>query len=428
MQYDLRITGGQVWLNGRREETDIYVKDGHIARIGGELPAKSVYDARGALVLPGLIDAHVHLGISCDDMLTGGLAAIAGGTTTVIDFLGEAESVAEMRAFFDKRLADGARCPIDYSFHVSARQPKEPEALIDAGLALGLPTVKVYTTYAFSTDNEHIAALLRRTAAGDSMVLCHVEDNAFMRPDITALEDYGRRRPPECEIEGALALAAITRETGGLFYMVHVSCGTVIERVKADFADIFKRRFFFESCPHYFAFNDSVYKTPLAHRFTMTPPIRPESERALLSKHIDGVSVISTDHCPFPEARKRAPIDKIPMGAGGLGFSFAQMYRMFGDGVIDKFTVNQARLHGLTAKGEIAEGMDADVAVLETVPETAVSRTLGACDFTLYEGLPETVRFRDVFSRGERVLTDGRVTAEAGRGRFVRRSLINREI
>lgn len=423
--YELRITGGPVYTGGGWKETDIYIKDGRIARIGGgALPARRVYDAAGGRVIPGLIDAHVHLGISCDDMLSGGEAAIAGGTTTVIDFLGEARDVDAMRAFLNKRMADGSRCPVDYSFHVSARQPNDPEALIDAGIAEGLPTVKVYTTYAFATDEEHIAALLRRTAAGDSMVLCHIEENSRLRSDLADMADYGRRRPPECETEGAERLARLTEETGGLFYMVHVSCGSSIERVKAACPGLAGDRFFFEGCPHYFLFNDAVYSSPGAHRFTMTPPIRPEAERALLCGHIDDIAVISTDHCPFPEERKLAAIDAIPMGAGGLGFSFAQMYRLFGDRVIDKFTANQARLHGLEGvKGVIAEGADADIAVFDPIPGTPVAGTLGRCDFTIYEGLPETVRFRDVFSRGDRVLAGGRLAAEPGRGRFLRRTI-----
>jgi dihydropyrimidinase len=431
--YDIKIVGGNLYIDSHWSQQNLYLKDGKIALISPErLSAKTVYEAGGAHIVPGLIDSHVHLACpgdlsSADDFYTGSLAAITGGVTTMIDFLAESRLPEEVERAFAQRMADAKDCVIDYSFHCGLRQPENIPAIAKFCLEHGIPSFKLYTTYrreGIYSDDKHILEVLKRTSEHDMMALCHTENDSLIYPELTDLSAYSQRRPSVCEITEAIKLAEMTAYSGGLTYMVHVSSGRTITELKKRFADIVGQSFILESCPHYFIFDDSVYSGSDARLYTMTPPLRSPAEREELIRHIGDIQTLSTDHCPFLSAQKNVAIDDIPMGVGGLGYNFGQMHRLFGDTIIDRFTVNQAKIHGLyPQKGVIAEGSDADLTIFEPIAPTPCREIRGASDYSLYTGFNETIRIFTVLSRGEFVMKDGALCAEKGRGRYLRRTL-----
>ena len=430
--FDTVITNGSVWLRGRWEYKTLCVKNGVVDDITDACPAaKETFDARGRHILPGLIDSHVHLrptgaiNISCDDFHSGSVAAIRGGVTTVIDFTGEASGPDEVDAFFDRRLNDAKNSLVDFGFHSSYAKPENVPEMAKRSLAHGMPTVKMYTTYSFSSDDRQLLEMLKRSADRDIMLNCHAENDYLVDPELNDIELFSARRPELCELSEVAKLAEMTAYTGGLFYLVHVSCGDTVAMLEKRFSDLLGFSFILESCPHYFTFNDSVYRSPDARLFTMTPPLRSAVQRETLIKNFDSVSTLSTDHCPFHRAQKNGAPDELPTGIGGLGYAFAQMYRLFGDSVIDRFTVNQAKVHGIQSKGEIAPGLDADIAVFEKTPPAPVTDLRGACDYSVYSGCEETVRFTHVMRRGEWMMRDGIINESAGNGRYLYRSLAN---
>ena len=117
-----------------------------------------------------------------------------------------------------------------------------------------------------------------------------------------------------------------------------------------------------ESCPHYFIFNSDVYSQEDGYLYTMTPPLRPENDRLLLNETIDAISTIGTDHCPFKaEMKKHKYTSETPMGIGGIKYSFRNMYTLFGDKIIDKFTSNPAKAYNMYPKiGTLLVGADAE--------------------------------------------------------------------
>lgn len=431
--YDTKITDGHLYIDQKWVQQNLYLNDGKIALISSkQLEAKNVFSVNGSYVVPGFIDSHVHLAsrnktIPSDNFYTGSIAAALGGTTTMIDFLPEVQTSDEVQGRFETRLEDARDSIIDYSFHCGVRQPKDFNKISRACLACGIPSVKMYTTYrnyGIYTDDRHVCEILKRTSEKDIMVLCHVENDDLLYPEIKDMKNYAKRRPAICEISQAVKLAEMTRYFGGNTYMVHVSCGSSVEALKAGFSDILNKSFVLESCPHYFVFDESVYGGKKAKRYTMTPPLRSEDERIKLIDNIDSIFTIGTDHCPFNSSLKQANIDEIPMGVGGLGYSFAAMYGLFGDRVIDAFTVNQAKAHGLyPRKGVIAEGADADVTIFNKIEPTVCEDVRGNCDYSIYTGCVETVCIQTVFRRGELIVQDGRVMGKSGGGSYLRRSL-----
>ena len=428
--FELAILNGQVWLEGQWQRQNLAVKDGLIAQVTPGVPAaKTQFNAEGAYVLPGLIDSHVHLcppgaqNTCSDDFASGSRAAILGGTTTLVDFTGEADCPQAVDALFEKRLQDAAQSSVDYAFHSSFANPQDLPEMVRRSLAHGMPTVKMYTTYAISSNDRQILAMLQRTAEGDVMLNCHSENNQLVYPNITDMAQFSARRPAICELSEVAKLAEMTAYTKGLFYLVHVSCGSTVEMLKTRFADLLNHRFILESCPHYFALDEQVYAQENGKLYTMTPPLRSAAEREKLAQNLGLIRTLSTDHCPFTKRQKQQPLASLPMGIGGLGYSFAQMYRMFGDVVIDAFTKNQAEVHGLWGKGHVAEGQDADLAIFHKIPPTPVEDLRSACDYSVYTGCAETLRFTDVLRRGEWLMQDGKLAICPSKGRYLRRRL-----
>lgn len=432
--YDVKITGGQLYLDGKWSEQNLYLKNGKIAFLSHEqLDAKTVYDADGAFIVPGLIDSHVHLAgpgsefSPADDFYSGSIAAATGGVTTIIDFLTESDTPEKVEQSFRKRMSDASSSVIDYGFHCGLYQPENVPEIARICLSSGIPSVKLYTTYrreGIYTDDRHLYEVLKRTSEKDVMALVHTENDDLLYPELKDISRYSDRRPALCEISGAVKLAEMTSFSGGLTYMVHVSCGSTVSELKKRFFDIINKSFILESCPHYFVFDDAVYSDGDARLYTMTPPLRSSFERQRLIENIGSIYTISTDHCPFTSSRKNVGIEDIPMGVGGLGYSFAQMYRLFGDAVIDLFTVNQAKTHGMyPQKGVIAEGSDADITIFEHMNPTPCADIRGNSDYSIFTGLNETIRIRSVLSRGEFIIKDGTLNAAKGRGRYIRRKL-----
>lgn len=428
--YDLAVVNGQLWVNGGWRRGNVCVKDGVIAAVTESIPeARQTLDAAGRFVLPGLIDSHVHLcppgaqNSSSDNFYTGSLAAVRGGATTLIDFTGEASTPDEVDGLFHKRMDEAAGSLVDYAFHASFTQPENADQMVARSLGHGMPSVKMYTTYRIASDDKHILAVLKRTAQRDVMLNLHTENDALVYPEIAEMERFGQRRPDICERSAVALYAEMTSWAKGLFYLVHMSCGSTVEMLQSRYPDLLGTSFILESCPHYFLLDEAAYRRPNAKLFTMTPPLRSREEREALGRALGSIRTLSTDHCPFLKGMKNAPIDSLPMGIGGLGYSFAQMHRLYGDEVIDRFTKNQADTHGLARKGRIAEGLDADLAVFEPIAPTRVSDLRGACDYSVYTGFEEKLRFTDVLRRGEWLMRDGVINIHASRGRYQFRSL-----
>ena len=178
------------------------------------------------------------------------------------------------------------------------------------------------------------------------------------------IKNHEKSRDTLCETTEVLKLAQMARVTGGNLYIVHVSAGTTADLISREYRkELENGNIIMESCPHYFIFNSSCYNKRSGFLYTMTPPLRPEEDRKLLCENLDYISTIGTDHCPFSEEMKKHKYtSETPMGIGGIKYSFLNMYTLFGDKVIKKFTSNPARAYNMyPKKGTILPGSDADI-------------------------------------------------------------------
>lgn len=412
------ITKGKVYIDGKWQNVNIFIKDGRFAYIGNDfLEAEEVIDAEGLRIIPGLIDPHVHFALYCgtvtsvDDFVTGSICAAYGGVTTIIDFLDPTRNAEELEQSFKERLALAEGCNVDYHFHSCIREPNgNLEEYVSMMKKLGMNTIKLFTTYSEThrrTYDKDIIELLKLTKKHNFLVTAHIENDELvsLKPEYSCTY-IAEARPSKCEITEALRLAGYAKDTDGYLYMVHCSSGETLKELIVQYNDILGKHFFVESCPQYFAFNKEVLDTEQGYLYTFAPPLRSKKEQELLIKNIDFVNTIGTDHCAFMSEDKRTHPSLVghPLGIGGIESSFLVMHKLFGDKIIDKMSANIADLEGFSKKGHIRLGNDADLVFIKDVPEYPIGKPHGTCDYSIYEGIKVKEKIVHTMLRGKFIL------------------------
>ena len=414
------ITKGKVYIDGKWQNVNIFIKDGRFAYIGNDfIEAEEVVDAEGLKIIPGLIDPHVHFALYCgtvtsvDDFESGSRCAAYGGITTIIDFLDPTRNAKELEESFYERLALARSCAVDYHFHSCIREPNgDLEEYVAMMKKLGMNTIKLFTTYSEThrrTYDKDIIKLLELTKKHNFLVTAHIENDELVTLKLEYPCTYiSEARPSECEITEALKLAGYAKETGGYLYMVHCSSGETLSQLIAQYGDILGKHFFVESCPQYFTFNKEVLNTEQGYLYTFAPPLRSKKEQELLIKNIDYVNTIGTDHCSFMSEDKRTHPSLVghPLGIGGIESSFVVLHKLFGDKIIDKMSANIADLEGFSHKGRISLGKDADLVFIKEVPEYEIGKPHGTCDYSIYEGIKVKEKIVHTMLRGKFILKD----------------------
>jgi len=322
--FDLVIANGTLITTRDPHTADVAVSGERIAAIGRDLRGDRVIDATGCYVLPGAIDAHVHLEmpigdgtfVSSDDFVTGTVAAAHGGTTTVLDFVQPDPGQSMLQALAARRERADDHAVIDYGLHMTipawhADQQSTSEELAKV-VDCGLPTFKLYLAYdGLRLDDGQLYRVLRMLAAqGSALPIVHCENGlvcdalraeALAQGQRSALY-HALTRPPRQEAEAVGRLLDIAALAGAPVYVVHVSCAEAMERLFAA-----RRRgqcVLSETCPQYLALGVEAYEGPGAERFICAPPLRSTTDQNTLWHALSAaeIDVVATDHCPFTVA------------------------------------------------------------------------------------------------------------------------------
>ncbi len=435
----LLIRGGTVVKAKGSTPADVLVDGERIAAVGPELSAAGarVIDASGRLVLPGAIDPHVHMAlpvgsglVSSDDFVSGSRAALAGGTTTIIDFAtpGPGQSLTEA---VQSRRAEAALSPCDWSLHPSVTAwGEQTERQMKWCVKQGMPSFKVYLAYqerGLGLDDAALLRVLDAASVSGALVLAHCENGAavaFLRERLlaggcTSARWHPRSRPPEVEAEAVGRAVTLAALAGCPLYVVHVSTAAGAEAIRLSRAR--GRAVSGEACPHHLLLDEGCYERQDAADFVMSPPLRPPGEQgALWDALADGtLDVVSTDHCPF-QRRERAAGDfaSIPNGVAGVEHRLTLLWtfgvasgRLSASRFVELVAAAPARIFGLApAKGAVEPGADADLVIWDPDVEWEIRAAAqrSRCDSSVYEGMR-------VRGRAETVLLRGRVVVEAGR-------------
>jgi allantoinase len=439
---ELTVRSTRVLLPGGFQAATILVRHGRIASIDDHAErsgASREIDAGDRVIMPGLVDTHVHINepgrTEWEGFVSGTRAAAAGGVTALVDMpLNSIPPVTTARALDRKIGAAEGHCHIDVGFWggVVPGNTGELEGLA-AGGVLGF---KCFLSPSGVDEFEHVAEddlrlALPVLARLGLPLLVHAELPAFLVvPDPNRdPRDYGTwlaSRPPEAEHAAVDQLNRLAGEYGTHIHIVHLASAGAVSQVRvARHAGL---PITVETCPHYLTFAAEEIANG-ATAFKCAPPIRERAHRdGLWQAIVDGdLDLIATDHSPAPASLKHLDDGNFVRAWGGiaslqLGLSVvwtAVAHRGISlESVVRSMTEAPARLAGFgRSKGTIAPGSDADLVVWDPDAETIVN---GAGlhhrhPITPYEGMRLRGRVMTTILRGEVIFDQGRFEAPSGR-------------
>lgn len=454
------IAGGTVVTARDSFRADVLVEDERIAAVGLNLDhdGAQVIDASGAHVLPGGIDVHTHLDMplgdiaSSDDFHTGHVAAACGGTTTHIDFCNQdaGQSLEQALARWHAK-AEGKAC-IDYGFHITLTDVTDTVLEEIADLPeRGVTSIKMLMAYKGRVMVEDDALFLAMSRAADAgiltMVHCengHVIDILVRQAIAAGHTDppwHARTRPQQLEGEATGRVIAMAEILDAPLYVVHVTCEDALVRIREALAR--GSSVWAETCIQYLVFTaEELERSDFeGAKWICSPPFRSARDRYSLWKALsDGtLSVVSTDHCPFyfatQKVRGQHDFSQIPNGLPGIEDRLVVLHETgVNAGRIDlsrfvSLTATEpARLFGLSGrKGEIAPGLDADIAIwdMDRTRTISVADTHSAVDYNLYEGMTIRGVPEHVLLRGRLIVEGGGFVGAVGSGRYLYRDRLS---
>ncbi len=453
--HSLAVRGGRVVTSEGVVTADILVLEGTIARIAapGAGRAREEIDARGLVVLPGVVDAHVHVNepgrAEWEGWVAATRGAAAGGVTTIADMpLNSVPPTLDADAFDQKVEAASQRAVVDFALW-GGLVDADPARLRRLA-ACGVVGVKAFTCPSGVDEFPHLAdgALVPALAAAREaglLVAVHCEDEAIVAVSTEQVRRSGRRdrrawaeaRPKVAETVAIERLAQAAYDTGASVHVVHVSSHDamrVADRLRA-IANVTA-----ETCPHYLAFGEDDVER-IGPALKCAPPIRAD-ERELLWRDVisppgsrgSRVEYVASDHSPCTAEMKTAGNDDLFAAWGGVSGVQSLLPVMLTEGVHERglglvalaqlvATRPAKRLGIWPRKGEIRPGSDADLVLVDLDREWQLDRDAleARSGISPYVGRRFRGRVSRTVVRGRTVYLDGMVTGAPGGGRFVRR-------
>ena len=447
------IRGGTIVTADLSYQADVLIEGGRIAAIGQGLVGDTVLDAGGCLVMPGGIDPHTHLEMpfmgtySADDFESGTRAALAGGTTMVVDFAlpSPGQGLLDALQMWDNK---SGRAHCDYSYHMAVtwwgqQVFDEMEAVVDRGIT----SFKHFMAYkgALMVNDDELFASFRRVGDLGGVAMVHAENGdvvaelsaRLLAEGNTGPEAHAYSRPPQVEGEATNRAIMVADMAGVPLYVVHVSCEDSHEAIRRARAQ--GKRVWGEPLIQHLTLDESEYFNAdwdHAARRVMSPPFRNKQHQDSLWAGLQSgsLSVVATDHCAFTTDQKRTGIGdftKIPNGTGGLEDRMPMLWthgvgtgRLTPNEFVAVTSTNIAKILGMyPKKGAVLVGSDADLVVWD--PEATKTITAGAqqsaIDYNVFEGQTVKGLPRFTLTRGVVAVTEGKVDSREGHGEFVAR-------
>ncbi len=446
------IKNGYIVTDTQTTKGDIFIENHIIAHIAPSIQQNDalIIDAQGQYITPGGIDPHVHLalntplGNTCDNFFEGSLAALAGGTTTLIDFVTPERNESLIEAL-RKRKNEAESSIIDYALHgsITSWHSNTSEEMQEYAEKEGISSFKVYMAYGktIGISDENLNNTLNAAKKLGLLILSHCEDgntidslrdDAFKKGFHSA-SYHSLTRPPETETTAVAKLIQMAQAIDTPVYIVHVSAKESLKLIAE--AKRKNRLIFAETCPHYLFFTDDVYKIKInPATYIMSPPLRKKADKTLLWKSLQNntIDVVSTDHCSFSLADKisKNSFINVPNGVAGIE---TRLGLLFTYGVLPQlFSVNQfvaltstnpAKLFGLyPQKGTISVGTDADLVIWENKNILIKNQWLHhKSDHSIYQGIKLKIKPQTVIVNGILAYHKGLLYTDKLKGRYLKR-------
>jgi len=424
--FDLLIRRGMCATPSGIAAADIGVRDGRIAAIGnlGSAKAPEMFDARGLHVLPGIIDTHVHFRepghLEKEDMETGSTAALLGGVTSVFE-MPNTNPPTTTRALVEDKLARAAeRMHCDHAFYVGASR-ENIGALAELEQLPGVAGVKAFlgsSTGTLLLDKED--AILQALKAGRRRMAVHSEDEARLRERAKlAMPGDPRTHPVWRDVETATRsterVLKLAQAAGRPLHILHVTSAEELPLIAAarDIATVEA------AVPHLTLAAPECYEK-LGTYAQINPPIRDARHQGALWRAVnDGlIDVVGSDHAPHNRADKDGIYPQTASGMPGVQTLATIMLdhvhrgRLTLERFVDLVSAGPARVFGIAGKGRMADGFDADFAIIDLAARRRIENRWIAsrCGWTAYDGMETTGWPVATILRGAIVMRDGAIT------------------
>lgn len=423
----------------------LYIRDGRIERVAGfeEIDKNIELLAVGdSVVMPGLIDTHVHINApgrsEWEGFETATRAAAAGGTTTLVEMpLNSIPATTSVEGFEAKLAAAKGKCHVDVGFW-GGLVPGNLEQIgpLDAAGVLGFkcflaPSGVDEFEHVSLSDVEAAMPLLRELGAP---LLCHAELAEVIEATRSVWEcgdprHYGlylASRPPSAEVEAIASLCEFAAKHGTRLHIVHISSAMALpflRRARQRGVNVSV-----ETCPHYLFFSSDRIRNGET-QFKCAPPIRSRGNRDQLWKALAAgeINLIGSDHSPSPAALKCLDSGRFDQAWGGIAslqlslpvmWSAAHARGHSFDDLSRWMSAEPAKLAGISAqKGQLAPGMSADLVIWDPEAEFTVDAEAlqHRHKMTPYAGHTLKGVVKMTFLRGEAIYRDGKFAAPMGR-------------
>lgn len=428
--FDVIFKNAVVVNHDGKGQRDIGVNGGRVAALGdlSRASAGEIIDCAGLHILPGMIDSQVHFrepGLEHkEDLQSGSLSAVLGGVTAVFEMPNTKPATDSEAALADKVKRAHHKMHCDFAFwvgatranaHLAAELERLPAA---AGIKVFMGSS---TGDLLVDDDESVRAVLRRT---NRRAAFHSEDEARLesRKSVRVASDPSSHpvwRDETAALRCTERLARIARECGARIHILHLSTAEEVEFLRAhkDIATI-------EATPHHLTLTAADYAR-LGTLIQMNPPIRAARHKAALWQALNQglIDVLGSDHAPHLLSEKHLPYPQSPSGMTGVQTIAPIMLDYVNQGLlslerfVDLTAHGPNRVFGISRKGRIAQGYDADFTIVDLKREGVITNagTGSKAGWTPYDGRKAQGWPVGTVIRGRRVMWEGElVTPHSG--------------
>ena len=431
MECDLVIRSAHVITDIGDRAAAVCVHNGRIVKIAGFndlVTSKKDITITGALI-PGLVDSHVHINepgrTQWEGFESATKAAAAGGVTTVIDMpLNSIPPTTTVDALAVKKAAATGKCSVDVGFWGGSIPGNVGD--LKALHGQGVFGFKCFLLHSGvdefpGSDLPDLTAALDELATFDALMIVHAEDSIAIqkstKPSSRSYSEFLASRPKGAENVAIAQLIEEARRIKGRVHVLHLSSGDSLALIRSAKSD--GVRISAETCPHYLALAAEEIADG-ATQYKCCPPIREKSNQDELWEGLKSgvIDQIVSDHSPCTQDLKIFDIGDFQQAWGGisslqLGISIiwtqAQSHGTSLWQVTKWMSQKPAELAGLTRKGAIKVGMDADFAEFDTEAQFRVKATelFHKNQITPYQGKTLQGRIKQTWLRGELIYKDG---------------------
>jgi dihydroorotase len=422
--FDTILKGATIVNHDGTGQRDIGIRNGRIAAIGslGQASAGEVIDCTGLHILPGVVDSQVHFrepGLEHkEDLETGSRAAVLGGVTSVFEMPNTKPLTTTVETLEDKIRRGRHRMHCDFAFWIGGTRDNAK----DVGELERLPGaagIKVFmgssTGDLLVEDDDGVRSILKNTRRRAAF---HSEDEFRLkqREGLRVQGDPSSHpvwRDEVAALQCTERLVRIAHETGARIHVLHISTAEEI-----DFLQAHKDVATCEATPHHLTLSSDDYKT-LGNLIQMNPPVRDKRHRDGVWKGVDQgiVDVLGSDHAPHTLEEKQKPYPASPSGMTGVQTLVPIMLDHVNAGklslerFVDLSSHGPNRIFGMSRKGRIAVGYDADLTIVDMKRrETITHEQAGSkAGWTPYHGKTVTGWPVGTIVRGIKVMWDAEI-------------------